>query len=1833
MNYLIVLFFSIFLFNISHSQCLSGTYIIGPDLGDDYPTLDSAVNHIALEGMCATVNFKIKSGTYSNTQVIIPEIFGNSSSNQLIIESQSGIPSSTVLQRGSSSSDNYVLLLEGVKYLELKNLTIKRASIANNYATVIDISDTISSLTFENLLISTPSYNYSNSDRHLITSHAVIDTFLIVGSSFVSGQSGFIASTINTINSFRLSDCSFYGQYAYGAYVGNAQSIHISENDFNLQSNADPSYILNLRGESITITRNTFLHKDNAGSPAVRANGLNNPQSSIHFSNNFIHGNPGSPYQMKGAYFENFGAVYFYFNTIKTRGDNLHLFNNIDVDIRNNILDNQAIYKSLILQSNTSVQSDYNCFNNASQAPKIEYNGALFSNFSDYQTITGLDNNSLSHPPNYGIDYHVVDLILNSSGITIPSVSEDIEGDLRETPPDIGADEFLPPPVELNLLAFDNVEQKMCPGLTPLFCNVANMGFDTINSIHFTLTVNGNFHSNFLWNGTIPSLDTLSIQFGSLDFIDMGSYTLELLVDSVNNQLDYNNTNNSLSFYNIKTNMQGVYTIGYQQGDFDYLYDALHELNIRKTCGTVVFEFEDALHQFYEDPLTATLPLQLNGVNEDSVIFRPQNPIDNGEYRAAINSFDLKTNNCSKLFFEDLAFHKSSFEITWSDSIEFSNNYFKSNPTSSNYFPGNATITVLFSDEISLKENTFVHGASSLDINQSNRVLIDRCTFKDIGSQAIHVEESDSIFIINNHFDLGATTTDNGIFMSLCGFFEILNNDFSILNAPALSVSLIPSSGSTAPQRLFANNSVIVKNSRAIDWYGFRKFKMVHNTFFVKGSTPSSVLNFEYSTSSQDDIYFEHNLLKNATGGTFYEGGLLTGGYVNFNAYDTLSTTFHPSATSFPSWSSYGLDPNSVLSDIDFVGSQDLHVVNSLTPLIGNDTIHIQHDLDNRLRISPPSMGAYELRIDSVEITLLSDGLPTGVCGQSPYYDLYFTNTGTDTLFNGNFKCVINQMDTINVSWIGAVGNGDTSVVNFGLLENQYDDANNVQLYFSPEPYQHQAALIDDTINYNYSGTPMSGNYTIGGASPDFIHLQKAIDALNRRGVCDTVFLDIQLGTNPLSLDVVSISAPSVLLFSNIEGLDSAHLVVGTSQSSPPQIASQIVFDNVVNTTIEKLGLYTRIFYTNAIDWTGPGATYQNIAGYGGFRMKTSNCQNININSCIFQVNSQDAIAVLDHSHNITIDQNEFRSCGFVVRSLDASDSVSNVIISNNYVENVPYFESTGSLTTGAAIINSPQNSQTVSLYYLPDIHNLTIRNNKNVSASPLSVYIKNCQSGDPSCKKYGLEISNNHFRGSCYLNEVHGTASSRVKIYNNFFVSVTTTLVQNNGLGVIGSYVDIFHNSIRASNSPVYLKQTGTFGNGTFRMEKNLFINPSSTYDYWPNAPYLIFEYSDNNAFAGTPPSFTNFETNSISYAPTVVSNYDLHLTASSNPSSLNQVLTTPYDIDFEGRGLYTNYGADEYLEANSLDLATCIFEFVPNSCNDTITIYGIISNEGTTVINDYTLNFSWNNQPSSQYTSSIALGIQAVDTILFGSYPVVDGTSYPVDFQITQVNSTIDDNPSNDQLTTNYTHSENYTEIDMEICFGEELIIGNSFVSQSGIYIDTLSNITGCDSLIQYTVTVKPDIYINASNSGASLTAFSSSLNTYQWIDCQTGDSIAGASNWNYTPSYTGDFAVIVTRDGCTDTSDCIAWLSTNSILESVSFDVRVYPNPTLGNFTIKLGEEYSNADLKILNSIGQLISEKEYINTHQIDARIDGEPGVYFVQISTTKGILRIPLVVYN
>lgn len=152
------------------------------------------------------------------------------------------------------------------------------------------------------------------------------------------------------------------------------------------------------------------------------------------------------------------------------------------------------------------------------------------------------------------------------------------------------------------------------------------------------------------------------------------------------------------------------------------------------------------------------------------------------------------------------------------------------------------------------------------------------------------------------------------------------------------------------------------------------------------------------------------------------------------------------------------------------------------------------------------------------------------------------------------------------------------------------------------------------------------------------------------------------------------------------------------------------------------------------------------------------------------------------------------------------------------------------------------------------------------------------------------------------------------------------------------------------------------------------------------------------------------------------------------------------------------------------------------------------------------------------------------------------------------------------------------------------------------------------------QQTVTIST-IDVSLTIDGMTMTAEQSGAQ-YQWINCNTGSPIPGATNQSYTPATGGSYAVIITNGSCVDTSACINDLGLDETF--IGSNIVILPNPTSEKVSIEyaagiiLGAEVYDAGGKLILSV-----ENE-ASTIQLDFSPFAR-GSYLTRIRTEHGVV--------
>jgi hypothetical protein len=170
---------------------------------------------------------------------------------------------------------------------------------------------------------------------------------------------------------------------------------------------------------------------------------------------------------------------------------------------------------------------------------------------------------------------------------------------------------------------------------------------------------------------------------------------------------------------------------------------------------------------------------------------------------------------------------------------------------------------------------------------------------------------------------------------------------------------------------------------------------------------------------------------------------------------------------------------------------------------------------------------------------------------------------------------------------------------------------------------------------------------------------------------------------------------------------------------------------------------------------------------------------------------------------------------------------------------------------------------------------------------------------------------------------------------------------------------------------------------------------------------------------------------------------------------------------------------------------------------------------------------------------------------------------------------------------------------------------------------YIVTGTDTLGCSAtdIVYVTANQIPDASISLVNN-IQLLASPANAN-YQWIDCNTNNSILGANNSLYEATENGSYAVIVTStEGCIDTSSCFV-VDQVGLNDSYSvLNIEMYPNPAHDAVTLSFNVN-ETVDLSFLNAQGQVVQRIEKVNSGESIVVDQLAKGMYVIQINTSFG----------
>lgn len=158
--------------------------------------------------------------------------------------------------------------------------------------------------------------------------------------------------------------------------------------------------------------------------------------------------------------------------------------------------------------------------------------------------------------------------------------------------------------------------------------------------------------------------------------------------------------------------------------------------------------------------------------------------------------------------------------------------------------------------------------------------------------------------------------------------------------------------------------------------------------------------------------------------------------------------------------------------------------------------------------------------------------------------------------------------------------------------------------------------------------------------------------------------------------------------------------------------------------------------------------------------------------------------------------------------------------------------------------------------------------------------------------------------------------------------------------------------------------------------------------------------------------------------------------------------------------------------------------------------------------------------------------------------------------------------------------------------LCAGDSLLVNGNYEKTAGTYSQTLTSSRGCDSSNTVIISVT-DLDTSLLSVGINLSA--KELNgEYQWVDCNNNNApLVGDTSWTYAATQTGNYAVTITKKGCTVTTECKMVIVTGITNADANLS-SVYPNPTNGILNVDFGDTFGG-QVSVLDFSGRVLSVK--------------------------------------
>jgi hypothetical protein len=1533
---------------------MHGTYTIGDGVpADSFTSFTAAVSALTTNGVDGAVIFKVEEGiTYSSGSVAITQITGASATNTITF--RDAVPGGTrpLISANATPAVN----LNGADYITFDGIDIT-LTVAGK---VVQITADANYNTIKNCTLTgtseTSSSNYGVYTTGGGNDYNVIDSVTVNHTIYYPVYLGGATATSDVGNEVR--NCTLIGGM-YGVYLTRQNGTMVHDCDIQPGYGSSLAYGIycstQTAGQLCTAYGNK-IHNIRSSSLTYAVNA--NPGTGGLFKayNNFVYDFVLTGTSAVYALYAASGSLEFYFNSVYI-GDvgttgNVYGFyqtgTSTETYLKNNVLQvNEPTNNCWSVYANQgTLYSDYNAFYSAGPGAhyNMGYSGSSYANLVAWQLGTGSDLNSVEGNPGFvsATDLHIQPhySLLNGIGLGTAGITTDIDGDLRGSPPDIGADEYAFTPMvhDYGVNKWVGIIDPY-PAGTPVLIQavVKNYGTNAETDVPVVLYYNNLSQDTVLLSLASGAKDTVELDWTAP--VPAGDQEFGTLMVTASCPSDTFTQNDTLKTTVRTTDpMAGTYDIGGGANNYATIVAAVTALNIRGVDGPVTFNVYETT---YSGTVTIGSILGASAINtitfRDAGMFRTPpviagNVILNGaDYVTfdGINITNTGSGNCVLLEYGAdyntiknclLTSGGETSSLSYGVDVEYGDNDYNviENVTISHsaYYLVYLNGAEGSPDSGNVVRNcTLIGGRTGVSLFYQTGAAVNDCDL-----QPGYDAATGNIYGIMCNFSTGAQFYRNKIhnFHGSCtSIYGPTGIELNVYNVSATVYNnfvydyVVTGPGTVRGIRVDAGTANLYFNSVYIGdvastgpVYGFYEFVQDSPTTVIM---KNNVFRVEEQQNPSRAIYVYDGTLTSDYNCFYGSGDDYAVGYLRSSAstYATLAD-----------WQiGTGQDLNSVEGDPGFVSPTDLHIQPQYSLLNGTGIAAggIISDIDGDGRGSPPDIGA-----DEYAHTALAHDY-----GVNKWVGwMYSYSANTPVVIQAEVKNYGTNAETnVPVVLIYQGVPQDTALVS--LTPGQKDT---VDLDWTPPNLSVQYGTLvvkafcpSDTFAGNDSlkaqvqvqGGPMSGVFNVGGGDPmDFATISQAVSALALVGVSGPVTFNVYPLTYTGSIRIYAIpgaSATNTITFR----------AAPTHLDTPPKIVSSGTYTYALTLTgadyVTFDGIDLQDLNSGEVVSIAGGADYNTIknctvtgqgqTGTGNYGIRVGGggndynvFENVTVNRTVYY-------PIYLQGNSSTRDQgNEVRNC---------------TLIGGRY--GVWFTYQNGAM-----------------------VHDCDIQPGYDGATVEIAGIFDDAQAAGELSTAYGNQIHN--IRGSRVNNAIDAAPGSGglFRAYNNFVydfeVNVTSSSYYSYVLRAVSGTVEFYYNSVSIGDVVTSSKIYGFYGATTAVLKNNIFriAEPTATcYAIYRSGGTLT---SDYNCVYGTGTGYkmgysgadyttlalwqagTVYDDHSVEGDPGFVSATNLHIDSTYVLVSEAGTPITGITVDIDGDArdtLRPDIGADEYIPA----------------------------------------------------------------------------------------------------------------------------------------------------------------------------------------------------------------------------------------------------------------------------------------------------------------------------